>query len=395
MNIVAEIGTSHGGSIEKAYSLIDACQDSGADSVKFQWVYAEEILHENTGFVKLPGGNIRLFDRFKELETDISFYEKCRNYSLKKGMKFICSPFGLKSLKELLTLSPDAIKIASPEVNHIPLLQETAKEYGKTPIIISSGVSKLGDIEKAISILQGTSGVNPSEKSKNHIPYLTLLHCITSYPAPEKEYNVKTVKTLGEITGLETGISDHSLSPVLVPVLTTLMGGSMIEKHITLSNETDGLDDPVALTQENFALMVHCVHQTETLINRCKKEELGRNNGELPQFPSYLNKAFELTLQQLKEEFSVELINEALGTGIKKLAKSEEANYGRTNRSLHYLREMKKGETVTEKDIGVLRTEKILTPGIGPEWLETIKGKKLCQDVTNGEGITFSHFMSE
>ena len=77
MIVVAEIGTSHNGSVEKAYSLIDAACDAGADVVKFQWVYASEILHPDTGFVKLPGGNIRLYDRFRSLEVPFDFYEKC------------------------------------------------------------------------------------------------------------------------------------------------------------------------------------------------------------------------------------------------------------------------------------------------------------------------------
>lgn len=392
MNIVAEIGTSHGGSLEKAYSLIDACIDSGADSVKFQWVYAEEILHENTGFVKLPGGNIRLYDRFKELETDITFYEKCRNYTAKKGAAFICSPFGLRSLNELMELSPDAIKIASPEVNHLPLLEATSKYYGKTPIILSSGVSKLGDIERAISIIK--SNENSSKPTvKNNLPALTLLHCITSYPAPETEYNVRTVKNLHNIFGIDTGISDHSLSPILIPVLTTLMGGQMIEKHITLSNKTDGLDDPVALTQENFALMVHCVHQTISVMERYKKEALAKSNGNLSNNNSFMNAVIDHTFKQLSEQFSMETIEKALGDGIKKLAKSEEANYGRTNRSLHFMHDMKAGDKIQEKDIGILRTEKVLSVGIGPEWFETINGKILTQDVTSGEGVAFSHFM--
>ena len=104
MIVVAEIGTSHNGSVEKAYSLIDAACEAGADVVKFQWVYASEILHPDTGFVKLPGGNIRLYDRFRSLEVPFDFYEKCRNYANKKGLLFACSPFGLKSFEELVSL---------------------------------------------------------------------------------------------------------------------------------------------------------------------------------------------------------------------------------------------------------------------------------------------------
>lgn len=377
MTIIAEIGTSHGGNLDKAYRLIDAAKEAGADCVKFQWVYADEILHENTGFVKLPTGNIRLYDRFKELECPADFYRSCMEYSRNQGLLFACSPFGLRSLNELADLEPDAIKIASPEVNHIPLLKACAEYYGKIPIILSSGVSKLGDLEKAVSILiSAASGkyadLNRTKIKKTIDKPLTLLHCITSYPAPEEEYNVRCVKTLSEIFGLPTGISDHSLDPVLVPVLTTAMGGTMIEKHITLSKETDGLDDPVALDPEQFFLMVHAVHQAEAVLNRYGSGEIFR---------------------QLEHEFENEKIKKILGNGIKKLAPAEEANYGRTNRSLHYLRSMKKGERISEKDIGVLRTEKILTPGIGPEFLEVVIGKTLTADVENGAGVKLEDFL--
>ncbi len=157
MTIIAEIGTSHAGSLEKAFALIDAAADAGADCVKFQWVYADEILHPDTGFVQLPGGSIRLYDRFKGLELDASFYASCLDYAHEKGLLFACSPFGLRSLEKLVALQPDAIKIASPEVNHYPLLKACSACFGKLPIILSSGVSRLGDIENAVDILEASA----------------------------------------------------------------------------------------------------------------------------------------------------------------------------------------------------------------------------------------------
>ena len=395
MIIVAEIGTSHNGNLEKAFKMIDEAKEAGADIVKFQWVYAEEILHPDTGFVKLPTGNIRLFDRFRELEVGRDFYASCSDYAHKKGLLFACSPFGLKSLEELLEIGCDAVKIASPEVNHLPMLEKISDCYGKIPIILSSGVSHLGDLEKAISILtKKNPDFSPYTKVNGNLSALTLLHCITFYPAPEEEYNVRCVKTLGDVLGVPCGISDHSLDPVLVPVLSALMGGTMIEKHITLSRKTDGLDDPVALEGEQFALMSHCVHQTQAVINRFRKEEDALNNledkaGYREQIP---DKAVEYGIKQLSQEYDVERIYRVLGNGVKKLAASESANYGRTNRSLHYMRAMKKGETVRKEDIAVLRTEKVLTPGIAPEYQELVTGLILKTDVTNGQGVKLTDF---
>ncbi|MBR6340587.1 MAG: N-acetylneuraminate synthase family protein [Treponema sp.] len=365
--IIAEIGTSHEGSLEKAKELVDAAAWAGADAVKFQWVYADEILHPKTGFVALPTGNIPLYERFRQLECPPDFYRQMVDYVHSKGCKFCCSPFGLRSLKELLLLKPDILKVASPELNHYPMLKEIARyrreqlERGENPVplVLSSGVSKLEDIKKAVDIV-GTEGVS-------------LLHCITSYPAPESEYNLKVIGTLKSAFGIECGVSDHSLDPVLVPVLSIACGGSVIEKHITLSRATMGLDDPVALEPEQFALMVHTLHQTEATF---------RHYGDVV--------GLQRTIDQLSEQFGQDKVRAVLGDGVKKLAPAEEANYGRTNRSLHFMRDMNKGEVIGEGDVAVLRTEKVLTPGISPEYLDDVIGKTLACDVEDGAGVQFN-----
>ena len=362
--IIAEIGTSHEGSLEKAKQLVDAAAWAGADTIKFQWVYADEILHPATGLVHLPTGDIPLFERFRQLECPPDFYKQMIDYVHSKGCKFCCSPFGLRSLKELLELKPDYVKVASPELNHFPMLKAIAQYRelqgaAAIPVILSSGVSKMEDIKKAIDIV-GTKNVS-------------LLHCITSYPAPESEYNLKVIETLKGQFDIECGVSDHSLDPVLVPALSVACGGTVIEKHITLSRETMGLDDPVALEPEQFALMVHTVHQSEAAIRHYGKE-VGYNR----------------ILNQLAEQFGDEKIKTVLGDGIKRLAPAEEANYGRTNRSLHFMRAMKTGEVIGAGDVAVLRTEKILTPGISPEYLDDVIGKTLARDVEDGEGVQFS-----
>lgn len=356
MKIIAEIGTSHGGDLIKAKKLIDCAVESGADFVKFQWVYADEILHPDTGFVSLPTGKIPLYQRFKELEVEPAFFEECLRYTHEKGAKFMCSPFGLRSLEELLAIHPDAVKIASPELNHIPLLKKLAelRKSRNIPVVISSGVSHLSDIEEALSILGKEN--------------LTLLHCITSYPAPEDQYNLKLIPNLSAIFGIPCGVSDHSLDPVLVPSVAAALGGSIIEKHITLSKETDGLDDPVALTGEQFSLMSHCVRQCEAA------------------FRQYADKAPAYIINQLKSEYG-NRIDKIIGDGIKKLAKAEEVNYGRTNRSLHFMKSMKAGERIGEEDIGILRTEKVLSVGLHPSFFDKIIGARLAKDVRSGDGI--------
>lgn len=370
--IIAEIGTSHGGSIDKACTLIDAAKDSGADCAKFQWIYADEILHPKTGFVQLPTGSISLYERFKSLELPDSFYRKVMKYARQRNLDFGCSPFGVKSLRRLYRLKPDMIKIASPELNHFPMLKELVKLevcpfHKRIPVIISSGVSMMEDIEKALRVLSPLKSFNSLSSctvDDGRLPGLSLLHCITSYPAPEDEYNLSLLRKLSDTFGLQTGVSDHSLDPLLVPLVSVAAGGRIIEKHITLSKDTDGLDDPVALTPDQFSSMTDNVRKIEAM-------------------------APAEALSHLRERFGGTAVDTILGNGEKHLAPSEEANYTRTNRSIHFLHDMKAGQKIRSKDIAVLRTEKILSPGISPEYIDEIKGRRLNTDVSSGSGLLF------
>ncbi len=380
--VIAEIGTSHEGSIEKAKRLIDAAKEAEADAVKFQWVIADEILHPKTGFVDLPTGRIPLYERFKQLECPPDFYAATLEYARSLGLKWICSPFGLKSLELLLELKPDAVKIASPELNHFPMLRALASarkadgelksneacesnEAGDTvPVIVSSGVSKTRDIEAALAVL-GTDGV-------------TLLHCITSYPAPEEEYNVRLIAAFQKDFGVAAGLSDHSLDPILVPCLAASQGATVFEKHITLSKKTSGLDDPVALEPGQFLQMTRALRQCRAAMNRYGSE---RGEKEI--------------IAQMSEQYGSERVQKVLGSGIKALAPAEEKNYGRTNRSLHYMKAFEAGHVLTADDIGVLRTEKVLTPGLSPEFLESVIGKKLRRAVDDGAGVLADDFLEE
>ena len=149
----------------------------------------------------------------------------------------------------------------------------------------------------------------------------------------------------------------------------------MIEKHITISRRTSGLDDPVALEGEQFALMVHCVHQTQSCMKRYGIE-----------------KGLQVAISQLSESYGYQKVMDCIGNGKKTLAPAEKANYGRTNRSLHYMKSLKKGHKVCESDVSVLRTEKVLSVGIGPEFLDYVEGAVLSKDVEDGDGVQFYDF---
>ena len=345
--IIAELGTSHGADPVKAGELIDAAAKAGADCVKFQIVYAREILHPNTGEVLLPGGKVRLYDRFKELELDPAFFAEMKDKVEKKGLIFLCTPFGLQSAYELKKLEPKCIKIASPELNYSALLSEIASY--NLPTLLSTGVSKLGDIEEALSMFSGN---------------ICLLHCVTAYPAPETDYNLQVLQNLSSIFGVPVGISDHSLNPCLVPVLGTAMGAVVIEKHFCLSRNDPGLDDPIALNPGDFKKMVQAVRQAE-------------------------KKSSEKTMEDMRNEHGRDFVEKILGDGVKRLAPSELENYGRTNRSIHAITDIAEGETISQNMITSLRTEKILRPGLPSSWEKQIIGRKAKKFIPAGEGIRF------
>ena len=350
--VIAELGTSHQGDLGKARALIEAAAKAGADCIKFQLVYADEILHPLSGIVDLPTGKIALYEQFKALERGIDFYGKLKELTEATGVLFLCSHFGIRSARELRSLGSRALKIASPELNHVPLLEEVAG-YG-LPLFLSSGVSLLGDIERALAITGRST--------------IVLLHCVTSYPAPEEQYNVSVLRSLRSVFGVEVGLSDHSMDPVLVPALAVAHGACAVEKHFTLSREGTGLDDPIALEPVQFRRMVEAIREAEAA-----------GPGK--------------TLRRLRRQFGGQRADAVQGTGIKDLAPAERANYTRTNRSIHALRAISQDETIAADAVSVLRTEKVLRPGLSPELLRVVVGARARRPIPPGEGIEWADLL--
>ena len=350
--VIAEIGTAHGGDEEKASDLIFAAAEAGADCAKYQMVYADEIVHSNMGSIPLPGGNVHLFERFLELERDIEFYAKLKEITESNGLTFLCTAFGRKSVSYLREIGADAVKIASPELLHLPLLESIAN-WG-VPALMSTGVSTLGDIETALGLL-------PQDKA--------LLHCVTAYPALPEHYNLRLLANLSAIFGTLVGLSDHSEDPRLVPVLAVLQGACVIEKHITLSRQGQELDDQVAQTPEKFSEMVRAIRGAES-----------RNRN--------------ITFSELREEYGEVRIENVLGSGVKKLAPPERGIYRTTNRSILSVREIASGEILTEENIALLRCEKNLQPGLPPGTFKNILGKNTVRSIPSGRGISWEDLLT-
>lgn len=353
--VIAELGTSHGGNLAKGRELVAAACEAGADIVKFQHVYADEIIHPATGFVPLPGGPVALYERFRALETGPGFLGTMKEAVEAGGARFLCTPFGAQSARELAELGVDMLKVASPELNHAPLLRQLAG-LG-LPTILSTGVSTLADIEAAVNLFRD-SGYRAPDGSCGR---LALLHCVTSYPAPEEDYNLKLLAQLSALFGLPVGVSDHSRHPTLVPTLAAALGAWAVEKHFCLSRDDDGLDDPIALPPADFAAMAEAVREAAL-------DRLG-------------------ALAALERQFSQDRVRAVIGHGRKALADSERANYGRTNRSMHARRPIRRGETLSADNVAILRTEKVLRPGLSPWLLEAVLGRVAARDIEDGQGI--------
>ncbi|MCL2793179.1 MAG: N-acetylneuraminate synthase family protein [Spirochaetaceae bacterium] len=373
MFIIAEAGTSHQGSVEKGYKLIEKAAWAGANCVKFQVVFADEIIHPLSGKVKLPGGDISLYEKFKELEQNENFFFKLKQEAERSGLIFLATPFGIESARMLRNIGVSVIKIASPEINHFALIEEVASY--NLPLILSGGVSTISDIEKAVEI----TGQN-----------ITFLHAVTAYPAPAEDYNLALLQTLSAVFGFKAGVSDHSTDPLLVPLTAAALGGVALEKHFTLSNSGDGLDDLIALNPDDFKLMVSEIRSLLSGNNR-KGENKYSDSADMGKKSS--SDCDNALLEEVKKRFGKECVNRIIGSGIKQLAPSEKENYKTTNRSLIALRKINEGETITAKDFAALRSEKNLLPGLSPEYAKIITGKTVKKKIENGAGITFDYFL--
>lgn len=344
--LIAEAGTSHQGSLTKAYELIDAAKEAGAHCVKFQYVIADELVHPSAGSFLLLGREVSIYHRFKELEQPLSFYKDLKEYCDKKDILFLCTPFGVESAKNLLTLNPAAIKIASPELTHLPLL-DSFKDY-RQPLLLSTGVSKIRDIRLALQHITA--------------PF-ALLHCLTQYPANPLEANLNTIDFYRNRFNCVAGLSDHTEDPLLVPLIALNCGASLIEKHLTLSKEDSGLDDPFALTPLEMKKMANALKEFQP---HSWKEQ---------------NKI-------LIDTFGKKRVHKIKGRKCKTMTESEKKIYLTTNRSLIALKDIQQGEPFTPQNCGLLRSEHNIKPGVSSRFYEDTMKKKAAVFIPNGSGIS-------
>lgn len=329
--IIAEISANHNGKIENALKLIEVAKSSGADAVKTQTYTADTItLNSDKEDFQIHGGlwnGQTLYQLYQQAYTPWEWHKSLFDYAHKLGITMFSSPFDNTAIDFLEDLNAPAYKIASFEAVDLPLIKYAAST-GK-PLIISTGMADAEEIEQAITAAR-----------EGGCQQLAVLHCVSGYPAPAADYNLRTIPDMINRFNLVTGLSDHTLDNTTA-IASVAMGASIIEKHFTLDRNGGGPDDSFSL--EPVELTALC-RDTKTAWQALGKVDYCR--------------------------------------------KSSEQDNVKFRRSLYFVKNMKAGDIITPDSIRSVR------PGYGlpPAMYEQVIGKRLVKDVGFAEAVVQCSF---
>jgi N-acetylneuraminate synthase len=327
--VIAEMSANHNGDINNAYKIIDMAKASGADAVKLQTYHPDTITMDiNTPEFMIEGGlwdGQSLYELYKGAFMPWEWHKPLFDYAKKVGITIFSSPFDNTAVDLLEDLNTPAYKIASFEAVDIPLIKYVA-QTGK-PMIISTGMANSEEIQEAIEAAR-----------EGGCKELAILHCVSGYPAPAGDYNLRTLADMRGKFGLVTGLSDHTIDNTTA-ITSVALGASIIEKHVTLDRNGGGPDDSFSLELE-----------------------------ELKQLCVGANTAWE-----------------ALGNVDYGRKSSEQGNV-QFRRSLYFSRDVKKGERITMHNVKSIR------PGFGlpPKNLDRILQMICTEDVKKGTATSFN-----
>ncbi len=277
--IIAEAGVNHNGSVEIAKQLIDVAVDAGVDAIKFQTFKTDNIISAGVPKaeyqVRTTGSFESQYEMLKKLELGEEAFQVLKEYCDSRKIQFLSTPFDLESL-DLLVKKFDLpiIKIPSGEITNAPLLLLAAGT--NKPIIVSTGMCNLGEIEEALGILaygyldsnsrpsleSFKAAYNSKEGQKTLVKKVTLLHCTTEYPAPFEDVNLRAINTLNSAFGLPVGLSDHTPG-IAVSIAAVAFGASVIEKHFTLDKNLTGPDHKASLNPDELKTLVKSIREVE------------------------------------------------------------------------------------------------------------------------------------
>lgn len=253
--IIAEAGVNHNGSIVLAKQLVDAAAEAGADLVKFQTFNAESLsIHTAPKAeyqTQTTDATQSQFAMLHQLELTAEMHEALIAYCRSCNIGFFSSGFDIGSVDYLVSLGAERFKIPSGEVTNLPYLRHVGG-FGK-PVIMSTGMATLGEIEAALEVLE-TAGTQRTQ--------ITVLHCNTEYPTPMQDVNLRAMCAIRDAFGVAVGYSDHTTG-IEVPIAAVALGAIVIEKHLTLDCNLPGPDHKASLEPDEFALMVSAIRNIE------------------------------------------------------------------------------------------------------------------------------------
>lgn len=330
--IIAEAGVNHNGDIDLAKELINVAIDAGADAVKFQTFKAESLVLHGANKAEYQmnstGSEESQYQMLKKLELTESNFEELKAYAENKNIIFLSTPFDNESVDFLDNIGVPLFKIGSGELINLPLLQHIAKK--NKPVILSTGMATLGEIEEALYTL-----INKGLRD------IIILHCITNYPAKAEEANLNVIKTLRSCFKLPVGFSDHTLG-INVSLTARALGACVIEKHFTLDKKLPGPDHGASLDPEELGALVKGIREIES----------------------------------------------ALGDGIKKPTKEEENIKKFVRKKLVACVEIPRGTIIAE---GMVMLKRVGSEeGIDPKYFYSVLGKKTLQDINLNSPIKWT-----
>lgn len=333
--IIAEMSANHLHNLDRAKRIIDVAKECGADAIKLQTYRPDTITIDCRGpeFMATPGSpweNMNLFELYKEAYTPWEWHGELMDYAKKVGITCFSSPFDLTAIDFLEELNVPAYKIASFELNDIPLIKKAAMT-GK-PIIMSTGIADMSDIELALRTCK--------EAGNDKV---ILLKCVSEYPTPYEEINLRTLTNMSETFDCVVGVSDHSFGSA-VAVAGVALGARVIEKHLTLSRKDGGPDGTFSMEPQEFKNMVTDIRNVEKSLGKV---------------------TYELTEKQKKSK-------------------------GRS-RSLYVVSDIKKGEIFTPDNMRSIR------PGYGlhTKYYKDIIGKRASCDIKKGTAMKWNYVEDE
>ncbi len=320
--IIAEAGVNHNGDINLAKRLVDVAAEAGADLVKFQTFSAERLVTLSACKAGYQAKSTEVkesqYDMLRKLELSSDMHESLIDYCAVRGIGFLSTGFDIQSIEYLYSLGQKLFKIPSGEITNLPYLRYIGGLACE--VILSTGMSTLGEIEGAIDILES------SGTPRNRI---TVLHCTTEYPTPMNEVNLRAMQSIGKAFGVAVGYSDHTLG-IEVAVAAVALGACVIEKHFTLDRSLPGPDHKASLEPYELRMMIDSVRNIES----------------------------------------------ALGDGVKRLSPSEAKNMPVARKSLVASKYIKAGEIFSSDNM----TTKRPGTGISPMLWDYVVGKSARRD---------------